>query len=70
MTNKSTGNDSQLLLEKMGIEQKVAEKLLSFNIVDYEFLLVCTHVETLPRNINGVSKHSQVALAGCRSTTT
>jgi hypothetical protein len=30
----------------------------------------CTHIETLPRNTNGVSKHSHVALAGCQSTTT
>jgi hypothetical protein len=38
MTNKSTVNDSQLHLEKMGIEQKISEKLLSFKNEDDEFL--------------------------------
>jgi hypothetical protein len=37
MTNKNTVNDSQLLLEKKGKEQKIAEKLLSFQNED-EFL--------------------------------
>jgi hypothetical protein len=36
----------------------------------YIYMWECTHIETLPCNTSGMSKHSHIALAGCQSTTT